>query len=613
MTRTPRSNRTRAKQPAASRSISRTEAQILDALDRTLSEREIQLVLTRGLRALGREGQQRLFARLAPDTAGIVRAVLDRSSKSRAARPLKAGREKLKEDWKALWCEWGDCIAESGSEDGKYVYQDADWEPPYLDQSGVMNDLERIAGRMRPLLARVWDEELDPELSFADALEAAAHDIGAGLPEWIEPVDPGQFGRETTACLLEWQWRSAQREGADPYQFAEGICNLEQSLEAGLDDDSIAVLHTMFDEGDQRAILRGLAEHRQAAPWSVVLSNPHSGWFRLHQQLARKWDQALFAEVSRANIARDFTLALPLLTERLRKKSYGEALVLVDGAVRAMLRLDAGKTWDPRSGLLVRHREILMRGGVQPAQVKLLGAWHRAACGLGRQDVTAALDLQLVVARHRDDWNAVLAAFRNTSVPCDPLFADWRLDASERSIGAAGWTEKSTEPTWVHWLIDAMRADEPGLFMEPVRQWLADPRGAPMASGRRRSAFATLALDVDGGGELERRYPTLHRLLSRERDGVREVDAVRRQWLGRLGGFALLPDVLACCRTHARRLVPDPADACASNYEECATWMAAIRELDPDVCRAILAAWSVAHKRRRNLWQALASRRLPPA
>lgn len=552
-----------------------------------------------------------MFARLDPDTAGIVRAVLDPSSEGRGARPLEAGREKLRDDWKALWCEWDDCIAESGSEDGKYVHQDADWEPPYLDQTGVLDDLERVATRMRPLLARVWDEGFDPELNFADAVESAAHDIGAGLPEWIQPVDSGQFGRDTTACLLEWQWRTAQREGVGPFAFTEGICRLEQSLEAGLDDDSIVALPTMFDEGDQRAILRGLAEHRQAAPWSVVLSNPHSGWFCLHQNLARKWDHALFVEVSRGNIARDFTLALPLLTERLRKKSYADALALVDEAVRAMLRLDAGRTWDPRSGLLVCHREILMRGGVQPAHVKLLGAWHKAACGLGRQDVTAALDLQLVVARHRDDWDVALAAFRNAPAPCEALFADWRLDASERSIGATGWTKESAEPTWVHWLIDATRADAPGLFMEPVRLWLADPRRAPMASGRRRSAFATLALDVDGAGELERRCPTLHRLLSRERDGVREVDAVRRQWLERLGGFALLPDVLACCRAHARSLVPDPADARASNYEECATWMAAIRELDPNVYRTILAAWSVAHKRRRNLWQALASRRLP--
>lgn len=604
-------NRTPAKHGSASRSVNRAEAQILEALDHSLSEREIRLVLARGLQALGGEGQKRLFARLDVDTAKVLRAVLEQPSKGRAVRVLEPGKEKLRDDWKTLWSQWDECIAESGREDGKYTYQEAHWEPPYLDLDGVMQDLEQIARRMHELLARVWDENLHPELSFADAIAAAALEIGTGLPEWIQPVDAGQFGRQTTACMLEWQWRTAQREGVGALEYIGRIRLFEQSLGAALDQDSIAALVTMFDAADQRKILLGLAEHRQLAPWANVLSEPRSGWFRLYQRLARKWDRKLFADACRNNIAQDFTLALPLLTERLRSKAYAEALTLLDDAVRAMLRLDAGKTWDPRGGLLVRHREIVMRGGVQPAHVKLLGAWRKAAAGLGRQDVACALDLQLVVATRRDDWDAVLAAFRHASPACEPLFADWRADASERSIGASGWMDRSAEPAWVHQLVDAARADTPAIFLEPVREWLADPRGEPAASGPRRSAFATLALDVDGAGDLERRRPTLHRLLSGERAGIRECDGVRRRWVERLGGFDLFADVVAFCKAHARALVPDPGAAHGSNYEDCAEWMAGILELDPAAYRTILAAWSVAHKRRRNLWQALAAKRLP--
>ncbi|MBE3111389.1 MAG: hypothetical protein IMZ46_12945, partial [Acidobacteria bacterium] len=527
----------------------------------------------------------------------------------RAVRVLEPGKEKLRDDWKTLWGQWDECIAESGREDGKYTYQEAHWEPPYLDLDGVMQDLEQIARRMHELLARVWDENLHPELSFADATAAAALEIGAGLPEWIQPVDAGQFGRQTTACLLEWQWRTAQREGVGALEYIGRIRVFEQSLGAALDQDSIAALVTMFDAADQRKILLGLAEHRQQAPWADVLSEPRSGWFRLYQRLARKWDRKLFADACRNNIAQDFTLALPLLTERLRSKGYAEALTLLDDAVRAMLRLNAGETWDPRGGLLVRHREIVMRGGVQPAHVKLLGAWRKVAAGLGQQDVSCALDLQLVVATRRDDWDAVLAAFRDASPACEPLFADWRADASERSIGASGWMDKSTEPAWVHWLVDAARAGNAAIFLEPVREWLADSRAEPAAAGWRRSAFATLAVDVDGAGDLERRCPTLHRLLSRERAGMPECDGVRRRWVERLGGFDLFADVVAFCKSHARALVPDPGAAHGSNYEDCAEWIAGILELDPAAYGTILAAWSVAHKRRRNLWRALAAKR----
>jgi hypothetical protein len=91
---------------------------------------------------------------------------------------------------------------------------------------------------------------------------------------------------------------------------------------------------------------------------------------------------------------------------------------------------------------------------------------------------------------------------------------------------------------------------------------------------------------------------------------MRECDGVRRRWVERLGGFDLFADVVAFCKAHARALVPDPGAAHGSNYEDCAEWITGILELDPAAYRTILAAWSVAHKRRRNLWQALAAKRL---
>jgi hypothetical protein len=509
-------------------SLDREETRILEALDRTLSEREIRLVLARGLRTLGDEGQKRLLERMDAATATALRAALEQPSKGSAVGTLKPGKEKLTNDWQTLWNEWRECIADSGSEHGKFICQEDHWDPPYLDLDGVMQELDRIAARMHELLARVWDDKIHPDLDFADTLNAAALEIGAGLPEWSQPPDPGQFGYQTTSCLFEWQWRMAKRDGVAAAAFFDGIRQFEESLGAGLDNDAIANVAAMFDEANQRDILSHLAAHRTKSPWADALSAPYSGWFRLYQRLARKWDRKLLTDIRRDNIARDFTLALPLLTDSLRRKAYGEAQSLVDEAVRAILRLDVGKTWDPQAGLLVRHREILMRGGIQPAHIKLLGAWRKVAVALGQQDVSGALDLQLVVATKGDDWDAVLAAFRDAPPSCEPLFADWRAEASERSIGSSGWMDRATPSTWIYWLVDAARAGNAPSFLAPVREWLADPRAA-WATGRRPGgAFATLALDVDGAGDLKRRCPTLHRLLSRERGMVSACDAARR-------------------------------------------------------------------------------------
>jgi len=134
-----------------------------------------------------------------------------------------------------------------------------------------------------------------------------------------------------------------------------------------------------------------------------------------------------------------------------------------------------------------------------------------------------------------------------------------------------------------------------------------------VAFSQRRSAFATLALDAFavGSGDLEKRCPTLVRLLARERGGTREHDAARRHWVARFGGVELSVDVVTACKTHAKAIVPDPGTARSSHYDACAEWMAAIFELDPAAYEQIRAAWSVTHKARRNLWRALAAKRLP--
>jgi hypothetical protein len=153
-----------------------------------------------------------------------------------------------------------------------------------------MQDLEQIAGRMHKLLARVWDEDLDPELSFADAIAAAALEIGTGLPEWIQPVDAGQFGRQTTGCLLEWQWRTAQREGVGALEYVGRIRLFELSLGAALDQESIAALFSMFDADDQRkssGSSRGSRQSR-ARPGTTRCWSATSCWFAT----ARRWPRS---------------------------------------------------------------------------------------------------------------------------------------------------------------------------------------------------------------------------------------------------------------------------------------------------------------------------------
>jgi hypothetical protein len=120
-----------------------------------------------------------------------------------------------------------------------------------------------------------------------------------------------------------------------------------------------------------------------------------------------------------------------------------------------------------------------------------------------------------------------------------------------------------------------------------------------------------LTRDLDPGGELKRMAPTLHRLLANEGEHDPEGARARRDWVRRLRGTELFPEVIELWKRNAPSLVPDPARERGSRYGHCADWLQAILELDPQAYQRIVEAWAVAHKRRRNLWQALARRKLP--
>ena len=78
----------------------------------------------------------------------------------------RPGKDKIRQEWEHLWSDWNDCVFESESEDGRYVIQEAHWEPPFFDTTALADGLERIAAKMRELVPPVVDEGLDPELSF---------------------------------------------------------------------------------------------------------------------------------------------------------------------------------------------------------------------------------------------------------------------------------------------------------------------------------------------------------------------------------------------------------------------------------------------------------------
>jgi hypothetical protein len=597
------------------------EGALFELLSHGLSEAEIQRVVACALLALDEGGRDRLVARLGAETGGTLRRLLASRGEHRTTARPSPGAAKIRQEWEKAWGEWETCVAESQDEHGRYVVREHHWEEPYLDGSSVAEDLEPIAAGMRKILERVVDEGLDPDFSFLTAIEEMDTEIGSGLPDWMDPSsgDRCPLGPEVTGCLLEWEWRACQRDGRSAFELADAIRKLDASARiVSLDGGTVAKFIRELSDTDQRGILQGIIAHRAASHWAAILGTAHSGWFTIHQELARRWDPALFEETSRENISKNWELALPLVADLLRRKSFDAARTLVEEAVRALLRLKAGETWDPRQTLLIAHPALRYWRDQDAAAFRLLESWRTIATGLDQEELACALELQVAIGQGWADGHAVLETFRRVASPRlaslrERLLGDWRALVVEKTLGRVADGRDAPGSAWVRALLDAARGGDDGApsFRQAVRQWLEEAGRTPGTLQQSRNALGTLTLDLDIGSSLPRTLPTLHRLLSRRSEGDRPLSASRRRWVEELGVADLFPEVIEFWRRHAAGLVPDPATPTGSNYDHCAEWLAAVFELDSAAYQRIVRGWAAAHARRKNLWLAITRRQLP--
>jgi hypothetical protein len=592
-----------------------SEGDVLKRLSAGLSEEEIRRVLAGALNSLNQAGVDRLLQRVGSETGMALRRVLDADN---SKRPLVAGRAKIKEEWEQAWEDWHSRIAEASDSEGDYVIQEHHWEEPYFDPQSVTHDLEPIAARMRKLLPRVFDENIDPDFSFAQAVKEAIEEIESSLPDWMDPFANEGFGLgpEVTASLIDWEWRSACRREMTAFQFVDQLCQLEGSTQGlGLDDKVVARFIRGLGADAKNDVLKGIQAKRDQKPWKQALDSVHSGWFRIYTELCRGQDRPAYLENCRARISQDWTLTLPVAKDLERRKKHAEILALCATALRSFLHLREGEKWEIREELLVARAGYRLNGPWDARLPDLLQIWGRSARALQEEEIAVAARLQADLLEDWRNWDKAIAAFRRIPQPRfaplrERLFAHWRELVAERSVGSVLYglyRDPPQKPHWVHALADAAWEGEGSQdsFCAWLRQWLNTSEQDCATLRRSQGALARLSLDLESAAWLSSVSPTMARLLACNQSNDPALGASRRRWLERLGVSSLVPELLAFWRRNAQRLVPDPAASGGSDYQSCADWAKALRELNPTSCKELLRQWSVAHHRRRNLWRAL--------
>lgn len=578
-----------------------------------LSEGELKQVAATALMTLKGRDLDRVVARLGPETAGTLKKLMaDRGRGSKRAGTVVSGG-KVRQEWDRAWDDWWACVDESTHEGGRYSVQEHHWEAPYLDTS-ALGDLEPIAARLRALVGRVMAGGLDPEFGMAEALKETVEEAGAGLPEWMEQPDKDiAFGSEVTKCLVEWESGTARREGLGAYDLVRAIRWVELSGSGvSLDSGVVAGFIDQLDESGQKAVLEGIDRERASEEWAHALSSAYSPWFLIHQELCGRWDPPRYLQSCRDRLSQDWRLALPVLTELSRSSAFEGAARIAEEAVRSLLRLREGEAWDPLTSLLVRSTPEWFIDGRRAEVGRLFKGWLRAAEALGRVELGWALKMQLVTYTHQDRWDEILDKFKRIPSPRHDalrirLFSEWTSWLAEQCAGGLGNARTTPESGWVQRLAEAVYSDvgRAASFRGFLDKWLREAERTAENLRRARPGAAMLTLDLDADGRLRRKYPALYRVLSVEAISDRSMAASRRRWLGRCKAKALLPQVIAFWERNVRKLVPDPADA---SYDDCAAWLAVLEELDRESFARLVAKWTETHRRRKNLWKALADR-----
>jgi len=615
------------------------EESLLRRLENALSEEEIRRVVASTLLVLDDASRKRLLTRIAPETAAALIPALDpprKPARSQKAAMPAAGKGKLRQEWDRLWQEWTRIIDESGAEHGDYVHQDADWEPPYIDTYSIGLDLDAVATKLRGLIPRVIAEGIDPGFSFAQAVREMDEALYAGQPDWVvEGIGDGCcLGPKATACLLEWEWMAAQNDGRDAAAFVDEIRDLETSLQkVGLDGQAIKTFVRGLSHGQRQAVLASMERQRLSPRWTEAFTRAYGCWAEIVRDLSKRWKPALHVEISRANIAQDWTLALPLVEDAVKRRSFAEAIDIIDEALRSRLRLDPTNQWNPRKELLV-ERDVCYYGDDQSTKLAtLLRCWMKASHAQQQPELVAALALQIAALGHAEDGETMLKAFHAFPAQFhavrDRLFAAWRALIVRRTLH----TWKDSEPVpcggWVSALVDAAWAGPSGaaMFHTAVRVALdesrkktnAEPRAAwiprwahPTGQEESLRALAILTRDLDATAPtMKKLAPRLWDILSKvDSDTRKRVSTTRQNWCKSLGGKALIPKIVAFWRENAVSFVPDPGTS-AAGYSESADWLAAVHEINPTAASELRARWATVHHLKRNLWRDLAERGFP--
>ncbi|GAP99742.1 hypothetical protein [Leptolyngbya sp. NIES-2104] len=590
-----------------------TGQQILSAL----TQQEIAQLLNVLLEVLPPDLQARSLAQLSEDTQQTIQRILapipDDPPQADDSQPTSIAKQA--QTWATLWKAWNKIVSEASQEDGKYIVQEAHWEPPYFDATTLMEDLEGIAVQMQPLLRTAFEHEFAPSDGFVSALMEVEVEASSSLEDWVEITDGLLLKHHLTNALLQWEWLSAHQQNWDAYQFAQHIRECELQFEQiELERDAIFDFFAQLSESEQRCILTGLLTDVETDQWQQELNSTYSSWQRLYLHLIERYAPERYLDSLRQTIPQRWENGLLILEALLAEQKYSESLIIVQETLQALLSFKRVEVdWSPEATLLIAAVNFLYSEEQKNAS-QLLGYYRQVAAGLNQTERSNALAVQQIAIAHWSDWSAMFQAFTNTPLSDSTyqgLFQSWRNYVDRRTkprIWRLYGVPKSLDTWWVLWLIDSIADPQKGAtwFQQTITDWLSQLPGDERQLGENYDVLKLLTKDlIEIQNKGKHQHPWFYEVVIRPNESAMESNSSRQAYLKQYAPPDLLDQVMNYWKTHLKAFVPRPEAAKGSEYGAQARWMAALKELSPSNYETLLTQWREVHRRRSNLWKAM--------
>ena len=555
------------------------------------------------------------FKKADPDMAETVDKILRTDDDKTRKRPVVriASDQRTIEHWNSLWSHWDTLVLDVGDEEGKYAVQEAHWEPPYFDGSALADDLDRVASDMLRLINDVYDLVEDPDL-FSEALDEIDSNISS-YPEWmgVEYDEKSTLGANATRCVLIWLWLSSQNHALPGKTFLDKVYEIEDRCNmVGPDGDECVDFFVKLPGEVCREIYECFKDDGDR----YNLDNVYSRWHRINLFYEERFDSAGHLETCRKHLGRNWRYGRPLIDDALNQGDYQKAESLLVETFSSYLSRAGKAAWYPEKSLLLDERRYYHEGNREDVS-GLLESWAKVSKKLGDTKRRAASEIQSVIFRAPEDWDAVIGEYKKQRKPqvkkvIDPLFAHWQTEMARRSI-LYDIDARVSSDTWIHWLIEAelSATGKKKWFMEKLNTWLASLRKNSNAFGKQWHLLARLTKDLPESSKLKKQYPTFYKIVLPQDHETSLLGKARCSGLKKMNAGTCLSTAMDVWKNRLHYIVPDPAHSHKSDYTHPAQWMKALYELSHDAYDSILAQWHAKHKRRRNLWRDMKSHHLP--